>query len=308
MKVLNAIVKVLPAALIVISQGISQEGGTKSYENSPVGSELKTKKLGASFFDKREDTAVTWLGMAGALINSRGTIVLIDPLLTAVNSGDQLKSESGYKFKIALPVEAGDIPRADVVMYTHADNDHFGKMTVKTLAERTKCRFIAPRPVRKMLEELGVEGDRIIAARDFTSIPVGDTEITVTPALHDWQEENPWKRGDCCGYLVRTPDGSIWHPGDTRLIDELLEVKDVDVLFFDVAAVNAHLGPAGSAKLAETSGAKIMIAYHYGTFDLPPGTFGSCDPRDSLPFVQGLTARFLQPNPGELVRLPSGIQ
>ena len=311
MKVPSAIVKVLLSAAIVLSaiyQGISQEDKISGYEHSPVVKELKTSKLDKSFFDKREDTAVTWLGMAGALVNSRGTIVLIDPLITAVNSGGQSKSESGYRFKIPLPVEAVDVPRADVVMYTHADNDHFGKMTAKTLAEKTDCIFIAPPPVRKILKELGVEGDRIITARDFESIPAGATEIVVTPALHDWQEENPWRRGDCCGYLIRTPDGSIWHPGDTRLIEELQEVKDVDVLFFDVAAVNAHLGPAGSAKLAETSGAKIMIAYHYGTFDLPPGTFGSCDPRDSLPFVQGLTARFLQLNPGEAVRLPSDIQ
>lgn len=300
--------KILLTTAIVLStiyQGISQERKANDDINTPASTELKTSKLGASFFDKREDTAVTWLGMAGALINSRGTVVLIDPLLTAVRSDDQLKSESGYRFKIDLPVEADRIPRADVVMYTHADNDHYGKMTAKTLAEKTGCKFIAPLPVRKKLEELGIQKDRIITARDYASIPVKTVNIEVTPALHDWQEENPWKRGDCCGYLVRTPDGSIWHPGDTRLIDELLEIKNVDVLFFDVAAVNAHLGPAESAKLAESSGAKIMIAYHYGTFDLPPGTFGSCDPKDSLPYVKGLSARFLQPNPGEIILLPS---
>ena len=41
----------------------------------------------------------------------------------------------------------------------------------------------------------------------------------------------------------------------TRLIDELLEVTGVDVLFFDVAQVETHLGPAGSAQLARTCGA-----------------------------------------------------
>ncbi len=281
---------------------------TGSSESNRVSTELQTRRIDRSFFDKREDTAVTWLGMAGALVNSRGTIVFIDPLLTVVRTDGQQMCESGNRFKIPLPIEMKDVPRADAVMYTHADGDHFGALTARAFAERTDCKFIATPPVQKKLEQLGIEKERIITAEDFKSIGVGTVEVVVTPALHDWQKENPWKRGDCCGYLVKTPDGSIWHPGDTRLIDELLEVKDVDVLFFDVAAVNAHLGPAGSAKLAESSGAKVMLAYHYGTFDLPPGTFGSCDPKDSLPYVEGLSARFLQPDPGEILRLPSGIR
>jgi L-ascorbate metabolism protein UlaG (beta-lactamase superfamily) len=135
-------------------------------------------------------------------------------------------------------------------------------------------------------------------------IPFGSAKVEVTPALHDWQEENPWRRGDCCGYIVRTPDGSIWHPGDTRLIDELLAIRDVDVLFFDIAAVRSHLGPEGSARLAASSGTKVMVAYHYGTFVLPPGSYGNCDPNDALPFIEGLSAQFLRPGPGETIRLP----
>jgi len=71
-----------------------------------------------------------------------------------------------------------------------------------------------------------------------------------------------------------------------------------------VAAVDSHLGPAGSARLAKTSGAKTMIAYHYGTFDLPPGSYGGCDPDDSLPFIKDLKSDFLKPDPGEIIKLP----
>ena len=106
--------------------------------------------------------------------------------------------------------------------------------------------------------------------------------------------------------MIKTPDGVIWHPGDTRLIPELEEIKDVDVLFFDVTTVAAlaHLGPEGSARLARTPGSKKMIASHYGTFDLPVGSWGNCDPTDSLPYIKDLDADFLQLNPGEVLRLP----
>jgi hypothetical protein len=157
--------------------------------------------------------------------------------------------------------------------------------------------------------DVGVDPSRMLTARDFETFRVGDVEIQVTPALHDHDSINPWSRGDCSGYLLRTPDGAIWHPGDTRLIDELLEVRDVDVLLLDVAyQVHTHLGPDGSAKLAETSGAKVIVAYHYGTFEAPEG--GSyrraleSDPEQSLPFVRDLSAPFLILNPGEPLHLP----
>jgi L-ascorbate metabolism protein UlaG (beta-lactamase superfamily) len=184
--------------------------------------------------------------------------------------------------------------------------DHFGHLTAATFVTRLRSKFLAPSPVQRLLVEAGCAEEHIIPAVDFESTRIGNAQVVVTPALHDWQEEDPWQRGDCCGYLVKTPDGTIWHPGDTRLIDDLLEVRGVDLLFFDVAAVDAHLGPVGSARLAKTSGAKILVAYHYGTFDLPPGSYGGCDPDDSLPYVQDLAAQFVILNPGELLQLPLG--
>jgi hypothetical protein len=64
------------------------------------------------------------------------------------------------------------------------------------------------------------------------------------------------------------------------------------------------LGPAGSARLAASSGARALLAYHYGTFDLPAGGYATCDPADALPFVKDLPAEFLQLDPGEPFKLP----
>ena len=265
---------------------------------------LTSRHIPASFFSEREDTVVTWLGMAGVLINARGTILFIDPLITMAQSQGELLCEGHYRLKVPLPIEFNDVPKVDVVMYTHGDADHFGRLTAQMFADRSTARFLATPPVLRQLEDLGVRENRLITAEDFLSVSIDSVVVEVTPALHDWQEDNPWQRGDCCGYVVRTDDGSIWHPGDTRLIDELEDVKDIDVLFFDIAAVESHLGPAGSARIARTSGAKVLVAYHYGTFDLPPGSFGNCDPRDALPFVDGLSVVFLTLDPGEPLQLP----
>jgi L-ascorbate metabolism protein UlaG (beta-lactamase superfamily) len=266
--------------------------------------QLNTQKISLAFFAQREDTVLAWLGMAGVLVNARGTILLIDPLIATVVSGGQELCEGEWRLKVPLAIEAKDVPRVDAVLYTHADGDHFGRMTAEILAGRLHCRFIAPPPVGRLLSAMGIGQDRITVVSDYEKLTIGQAEITVTPALHNWQEKDAWERGDCCGYLIKTPDGAVWHPGDSQLIPELLSISGVDVLFFDVAVVEAHLGPAGSAELAKSSGAKVMVAYHYGTFELPPGSFGNFNPEASLPYVAGLPAKFLQLNPGELLKLP----
>ena len=199
--------------------------------------DLKTQPVGPSFFEERRRTLVTWLGMAGALINAHGTILLIDPLISTVERDGEVVSEEGYRLKLPLPLEAKDVPRVDLVMYTHADDDHLGRMTAKTLAGRTRARFIAPHMVECILWEQEIDEERITTAQDFMTLKAGEAEIYVTPALHDWQEVDPYQRGDCCGYLVKTPDGTIWHPGDTRLIDELGErAKQLEAVSMDMCA------------------------------------------------------------------------
>ena len=265
---------------------------------------MKTQPISHSFFHAGGHTLAVWLGMAGAILNARGTILLIDPLISTIDQDGKISEEGSYPLRVPLPVEAKDVPRADAVLYTHADNDHFGRLTARILAEQTGCRFIAPPPVEQALREMGVPAQRILPAKEGGRHRLGEAVVQVTPAAHGWQEVDPWRREDCCGFLIKTPDGTVWHPGDTVWIDDLEAYKDVDVLFFDVAAVPYHLGPQGSARLAKSCGAKVMIAYHYGTFDLPPGSFANCDPDDALPYLKDLPGEYLKLNPGETLKLP----
>jgi hypothetical protein len=232
--------------------------------------------------------------MAGAL--QRAGHLINRPLLISIKGWRH--SEVGYPLKVPLPIQAKEISRADLVMYTHADDDHFGTQTAKALAARTRCRFLAPDPVYQRLKELGIQQERLIKAIDGAAIQQDGIEVQVTPALHDWQEVNPWKRGDCCGYIIRSQAGAIWHPGDTRLIDELLSVKE-SMSYSSMYAVESHLGPGvGAYKSVQK-----LIAYHYGTFDLPPGSFANCDPDEAIPYLQDIDAQFLKLQPGEVFTL-----
>lgn len=266
---------------------------------------LKTQPIPPDFFSRSDTTQVVWLGMAGVLVNAHGTILLIDPMLTAVEKDGKQFCEDDLELLVPLPIEAQNLPRVDLVLYTHADGDHLGRMTAASLAARLPCEFLAPRRVESILRELQVDPQRIIPAREAMTLKVGCVEIEVTPAVHDYEQEVPFEREDCCGYLLKTPDGTIWHPGDTRLIEELYAVKGVDVFFFDIFAVESHLGSEGSAALAASCGAKVMVAYHYGTLKFPP-TFPEFEPAAAYPYIKDIPARYLILNPGEPLDLPVG--
>ena len=71
----------------------------------------QTRPFGAEAFTAGDDTTLRWLGMAGFLINSRGTSVMIDPLL------------GGFDMPVMIdfPIAGGDVPRLDAVLVTHSD-------------------------------------------------------------------------------------------------------------------------------------------------------------------------------------------
>lgn len=65
-----------------------------------------------------------WLGMAGFLINARGTTLMIDPLL----------GEFDLPVLLDFPIAAGAVPQLDAVLVTHSDNERLSK-SKKTLRQ-----------------------------------------------------------------------------------------------------------------------------------------------------------------------------
>lgn len=221
----------------------------------------KVLPVGAEHFAPTDKTEITWLGNAGVLLNVRGSTIIIDPLLMGF--------DMPLLFDIPLKVE--DVTKLDAYLVTHIDGDHFSRETCSALKNICKS-YHSTEYVAEEMVKLGIPGIGHPIGDKFT---IGETEITLTPAKHDWQkgiEEynyHDWKEDDYCGFWLDTPDGSIWLPGDSRLIESQLNMPNPDVILFDFSDDSWHIGLEGAVKLANTYPNAKLICIHWGTVDAP---------------------------------------
>lgn len=232
----------------------------------------KTQKFGSEAFEVQQNTTVRWLGNAGVLINSRGTTLMIDPLLKGFD----------LPLLIEIPIEISDIPKLDAMLITHSDNDHFSKVTCKELKDVCSS-FHAPHYVASLLEEMDIKG---IGHNINDSFFVNDIKITLTPADHAWQNEYPkyktreFKKEDYCGFWLDTPDGAIWAVGDSRLMEEQLKMPAPDIMLFDFSDNSWHIGFENAVKLANTYPETKLILWHWGSVDAPNMNAFNGDPAE----------------------------
>lgn len=224
----------------------------------------KTTLMTKEAFEKIDHTKIFWLGGGGAMINSRGTIIMIDPLLEGFD----------MPLLIEMPISPLDVPNLDAVLITHIDNDHFSRLTCKDL-KHTNTTYHAPKYVAEVMAEEDIEG---IGHDINESFNVEDVKVTLTKARHNWQNGSKkyqyryWQEEDYCGYWLETKDGTIWMPGDSQLLPEQLEMPQPDVILFDFADNDWHITLEGAIKLANTYPNADLICIHWGSVDAPTMT------------------------------------
>lgn len=231
---------------------------------SPAGQAMapETQGLDAGAFGASELSTVWWLGMAGFLINARGTTVMIDPVLTGFD----------MPLLIDFPIAVQDVPRLDAVLITHSDNDHFSVPTCRDLIPVTGA-YHGTRYVASVMDAEGMPGHGHDIGGEFE---VGPIRVRVTPADHAWQNARPrpgqrvFAEEDACGFWLDTPDGSIWAPGDSRLIPEHhLGMPAPDVLLFDFSDSEWHFGLDGAVAMANAYPTAALLLHHWGSVDSP---------------------------------------
>ena len=89
-------------------------------------------------FEAGDGTVLRWLGMAGFLINTHGTTVMVDPLL------------GGFDMPVMI-----ELPKLDAVLVTHSNNGHYSVPTCRDLAGVTG-KYHSTQYVASLMQQEGL--------------------------------------------------------------------------------------------------------------------------------------------------------
>lgn len=212
-------------------------------------------------------TALWWLGNAGWALKSGRVLMLIDPVIEP-SAEDQSISEIGLPLVRELPLQASALTEDDVAicMVTHDHGDHLARKTVSVLSERTECEFVVPVSCTATMRGLGVPDERIIEADHGQ--PIQCEHLTIEPgkALHGHIHGSVYAGANFqdCSYLVHDGSRTIFHPGDSVLLHEHLEMSAPDVFLASISEHNMWV--RNTALLANLWKPRYVLPMHYGTY------------------------------------------
>jgi L-ascorbate metabolism protein UlaG (beta-lactamase superfamily) len=150
-----------------------------------------------------------------------------------------------------------DDPPADVILLTHAHEDHFQPDEIERL-RKDGTKIVAPHDVAASLSgdvtPVAPGESHEVAGVQFTTVPAYNTR---EEALQFHPQANRW-----VGYVLELGGATYYHAGDTDHAPELDSIA-ADVAFLPIGGYYT-MDPDEAAGLARTMRPKLAVPMHYG--------------------------------------------
>lgn len=222
---------------------------------------------------------LTWLGQAGWLLLGDAMTIVIDPYLSDSLAEKYLGKLYPHVRMAPAPISPTDLGDVDVVLCTHHHTDHMDPQTLTALVEVSDCLFVVPAALVDRMVGFGVPGDRIVPAREGEHLQIGELGVDPVLAAHESVQRDERGRSIFLGYVLTIGELTIYHSGDCVPYAgqvEALRPLGVDVALLPVNGRDAsrtangvpgNFHPKEATALAESIGARLLVAHHFGMFD-----------------------------------------
>lgn len=218
---------------------------------------------------------LTWLGHSTFIIEIDGYRLLTDPAMSGRASPFNFVGPQRF---YSSPLEVGDLPHLDGVLFSHDHYDHLDYRTVIQLNEQTDVIFYVPLGIGAHLEGWGVEPARIVELDWWQEAKVHGLTLVATPARHFSgrglldRDATLW-----CSWTVIGPQHRVFFSGDTAMFKGFAEIGarfgPFDATMIETGAYNdawadVHLGPEQAVQAHQDLRGKLYLPIHWGTFKL----------------------------------------
>jgi L-ascorbate metabolism protein UlaG (beta-lactamase superfamily) len=221
------------------------------------------------------DPVACWIGHATWCFRLGGALIITDPIFS--------RRAGGVVPRLIPPgVALAELPPVDIVLVTHDHHDHFDPASVRAMPDT--ALYVVPLGNAARVEKLGKS--RVVELDWWGRHVESGVEITLVPARH-WSMRMPWTRNQTLwgGYVLRAPEGTAYHAGDTAYGDHFAEIGRrmgaIDWAMLPIGGYSPrwfmepqHVGPVEAARAFEALGAKNFLAMHWGTFRLTDEAVG----------------------------------
>ncbi|MCC6032208.1 MAG: metal-dependent hydrolase [Pyrobaculum sp.] len=192
---------------------------------------------------------IKWFGHSAFMVEVAGAKLLIDPWITNPLS----------------PAAPQDVinARPTHILITHDHFDHLGESV--DIAKATGAPIVGTYELTLEVAEKGIAEAQTMPMNIGGTVKLQDgIEIYMTPALHTAN------RGAPSGFVIATPEGAVYHAGDTALFRDMVliaELYDIDVALLPIGSVFT-MGPREAAIATQLLRPRRVVPMHYNTFPL----------------------------------------
>jgi L-ascorbate metabolism protein UlaG (beta-lactamase superfamily) len=194
------------------------------------------------FKTSKGDLTITFVGHGTLMMEFDGKVVHIDP--------------------VSFFADYKTLPKADLILVTHAHGDHLDAKTINLLKKETTEVVLARVCADKY------EGTATMNNGD--SETYSGLKIEAVPAYnikHMRSDGNPFHpKGEGNGYIIHFGDKKVYVAGDSENIPEMNHLENIDIAFLPMN-LPYTMTPEMVADAAKSFKPKVMYPYHYGETD-----------------------------------------
>ncbi|MFQ5457289.1 MAG: MBL fold metallo-hydrolase [Myxococcota bacterium] len=212
-----------------------------------------------------DQTAVTYVGHATALVQTAGMNVITDPIFASRILLLRRLVEPGVAFS--------RLPKIDLIVLSHAHLDHCDVPTLRRFRKDTP--IVCPRGVGDLPKRAGLRN--ILEVDLGEGVRVGDLKITSIPVRHFGQRFFLDTHRGYTAFLIEGGSRSVFFGGDTaydKRFGDIGKKHDIDIALIPIGAYRpdtfrgVHCNPPDAIQAFQELRANWLIPIHWGTFVL----------------------------------------